>query len=977
MKTKFLFLIAFLFAINNFSQDTPCGTVVNNTFDVNGALPEGWIEYNTSGRVTVEAGKLKFNHNTTRPSVYHIFDPVTGNANFSFDVSASRSSVNCQIHLVSSIGKYLSSIAVGVQTASIKYATSLTPSGVPTGFTDGEPLVSLKTNTVYTVSAQVDFSSKTVNFYADGALMAADIPFLEAAEDIAKIDIQSIYMWSNNGQFYFDNFSLISGAENRLLLTNNTASASSLISTASIGSDYNQYPQAAADVLQQAIDTANSVLDNCGSAPNVIDDAISNLQSAQDAFTAARVNGLVLSLENNTGIVEDNVGSVIRWENQVEGYGDATQSNTVLGGDILYETYPGKVNVGFSKEGSFLELEETSTLLADNSYSVFYVGKGSPTERQAALIGNFKVNGVWSDSSGARFVKNPEGVISMQYGNPSLQTEVFNTLPRNGFFFFGFTMDSSGNYKYFDNTSPLVKEGKLSKTIKTNSDNFKLNLYDDVDGAKTYAHTEVVELSMYDVKLNDLDFQDQFTRLSTEYADLVVGEFSVTEVLPAERTNLPVTSSITIKCDQSIEPTSVYPKIYINKSETEAAGNWVLSPANTLTFTPSENWPYKALVTVKIDAGLKSTADVPVDMTKATKYNFIVETDEDYGPSENISFTSIATVDFPQAGHTLGLKMNLPTNREHKVPVHFWVHGGGWSGGTPEASAGSTSPHGEYLAENLGIATLGIGYRCSGSSGTFSLAMEDVAIAYQWALDNADTYNFDMTKVFFSGGSAGTPLAALASQQLPNVIGFIGFNGIYDFVNDAGDFGVGNWYKQNVPSETVNSPIFNLATPPPPAIMMHGDADTTISYTQSTLFADAINEKGGNAEAVIYPGEVHAFFNLGKPAYEDVLIEMVNFINGVLNKQSLSVSEVNIDDSIKLYPNPVKKCDTLQVQLSNITDSNVNVEIINYLGQVIMRSVLPVESNLITIKTEALKQGNYFLKIKTKASVNNTKFIIK
>jgi acetyl esterase/lipase len=978
MKTKFLFLIALLFAINNFAQDTPCGTVVDHTFDVDGTLPEGWTEYNTSGRVTVDSGKLKFNHNTTKPSVYHTFSPVTNNASFSFDVSASRSSVNCQIHLVSSTGKYLSSIAVGVKTASIKYATSIS-SGVPSGFTDGTPLVSFKTNTTYSVSAEVDFTSKTVAFYGNGALMATDIPFLEAAEDIAKIDIQLIYMYANNGQFYFDNFSLLSGAANRLLLTTNNDSATTLINAASIGTNYDQYPQAAVDAFQQAIDNANTVLDDCDSASNIIDDAITNLQSAQDAFIAARINGLVLSLKNNTGIIEDNLGSVIRWENQVEGYGDATQSNTALGGDILYETYPGKVNVGFSKDGSFLELEDTSALVADNSYSVFYVGKGSPTERQAALIGNFNINGAWGDSSGARFVKNPEGVISMQYGNPSLQTEIFSTVPKDGFFFFGFTMDSSGNYKYFDNTSPIIKVGTLSKIIKTNTDNFKLNLYEDIDGPKTYAHTEVVELSMYDGKLSDLDFQDQFTRLSTEFADLVIGEFSVTEVLPAQRTNLPITSSITITCDQAIEPTSVFPKIYINKSETEATGDWVISPSNTLTFTPSENWPYKALVTVKIGEGLKSTDEVSIDISKGTKYNFIVETDEDFGVSENIAFTSIATVDFPQAGHTLGLKLNLPTNRTEKIPVHFWIHGGGWSGGTAAASAGSYSPHGEYLAENLGIATLGVGYRCSGSSGTFSLAMDDLAAAYQWALDNADTYNFDMTKVFFSGGSAGTPLAALTAQKYDGVIGFIGFNGIYDFVNDAGDFGVGNWYKQNVPSETANSPIFQLRTPPPATIMMHGDADTTISHTQSTLFADAINAKGGDAEAVIYPGEVHAFFNPGKPAYEDVLIEMVGFMNRILNEQSLSTIDISSDDSIIMYPNPVKKGDTLTLQLnSKFNSEKLEVQIINYLGQTVLKTTFypNQDSNTIKIDTKNLKKGIYILKTLDQQRPKALKFVI-
>ena len=483
---------------------------------------------------------------------------------------------------------------------------------------------------------------------------------------------------------------------------------------------------------------------------------------------------------------------------------------------------------------------------------------------------------------------------------------------------------------------------------------------------------------MYDGTLNDLDFQNEFTRLSTEYPELVKAKFSVTEVSPKERLNLPTNSNIIITCDQPIDPTSVFPKIHVNKSEDVAAGNWNLSTANVLTFTPSTSWPTNALVTVKVSEGLTSTQGVPVNLSKGSSYNFIVDSDKDFGASENISLTSIATVDFPQTGHTLGMKLNLPTNRTEKTPVHVWVHGGGWSGGTAAASAGSTSPHGEYLAENLGIATLGIAYRCSGSSGTFSLAMEDVATAYQWALDNADTYNFDMTKVFFSGGSAGTPLAALASQQLPNVIGFIGFNGIYDFVNDAGDFGVGNWYKQNVPSEEANSAFFQLNDNPPATIMMHGDADTTISYTQSTRFANAINAKGGTAEAVIYPGEVHAFFNPGQKAYEDVLYEIAVFMRNILS-ETLSISDFDKkkENRLTAYPNPVKKGGILKVELDlNSDNEKVAVQIINYLGQIVFDKVLHPESNAILVNTSALEKGNYILKTGSGQNIQTVKFII-
>ncbi|MDO6737766.1 alpha/beta hydrolase fold domain-containing protein [Wenyingzhuangia sp. 2_MG-2023] len=979
MKTQLLYLIALIFTVTSFSQSNSCGEIVNNTFDDGTISSNGWVEYNTFGRVTVETGKLKFNHNTTKPSAYHTFSPVASNSVFSFDVATSRNSVNCQIHLISSTGKYLSSIAVGVKTASIKYATTMS-AGVPSNFTSGVSGLSLETNTNYTISTKIDFTLKKVSFYINGELMGADIPFLENVKDIAKIDIQSIYMYSNNGQFYFDNLSLVKGDENRLLLTTDVTNAESLIYSASIGNEYNEYPQTAIDVFQQAIDNTNFILTNCESDSNTIDSAIANLHTAQEEFTEARITSLIFSLKNNIGIIEDELGSVIRWENQIDGYGDATQSNSSLGGEQLQETYPGKVTVGFNKEGSYLELEGTNTAVSDNTFSFFYVGKANPTNRIASLIGNYDIDGAWDKISGIRIVKLTDGSVKLQYGTPGLKIVTLGSIPGDGYFFIGFSMDASGNYTYFDSSSPIIKEGTLSAAILQNNANFQLNLFDDIHGPKTYDHTEVVELSLYKETLTTIDFKNEFTRLSTEYPELVKGEFSVTETLPSERTNLSVNSNITVVCDQAIESSSVFPKIYIDKNETEVAGNWVLSPSNTLTFTPSENWPHNALVTVKIEEELTSTDGVSIDTSKGTTYNYIVETDKNYGESENIVFTSIATVDFPQVGHTLGLKMNLPTHREHKVPVHFWIHGGGWSGGTVAASAGDFSPHGEYLAENLGIATLGIGYRCSGSSGTFTLAMEDVATAYQWALDNADTYNFDMTKVFFSGGSAGTPLAALSSQRLANVIGFIGFNGIYDFVNDAGDFGTGNSYKQNVPSEEANSPIFQLSSTPPATIMMHGDADTTISYTQSTLFADAINSHGGSAETVIYPGEVHAFFNKGKSAYEDVLIEMVNFMSKTLTaEESLSVETLYKKGKLIAYPNPVQQGDFLNIFLnSNFKNKEVEVQIINLLGQVVLTSTMQPkdESNQLYINTKNYKKGGYILKLVINSIAETQKIII-
>ncbi|GAA3638437.1 alpha/beta hydrolase fold domain-containing protein [Flavivirga jejuensis] len=691
----------------------------------------------------------------------------------------------------------------------------------------------------------------------------------------------------------------------------------------------------------------------------------------------------VVLLENAKGIVPDNLGSVTLWENQIDGYPDATQSDTNLGAEQSHETYPGKTTVRFNKDGSFLKIEGSGGYVSDKAYSIFYVGSvldQNSGDKEASLVSNYSIP-TWSTVTGIRLIRTSDGRVCLDYSKTgNYRRLTLGTVPIDGFFFFGFKIDANGNYKYFDNTSPIITVGKINDTMIPSNEDLRFNLFAIKGDAKTYSHTEMVEFSLYDGTLNDVDFQNEYNRLATDYNDLVVPEFSVREVSPEDKTGLPADSPIVITFDQSIDENSDYPKIYVNKSDTEASGNWVLSPSNILTFTPTENWPANGLVSVQIQEGLKSTNDLSIALAKGDTYNFIVEAEKTF---EYVSYQldePIATVDFPIVGHKLPLRLTTPVINENttkKFPVHIWVHGGGWAGGSPEASDASYSPQGEYLAENLGVASLGVSYRCSGSSGTFSLALDDVDTAYQWALENAEQYNFDMTRVFFSGGSAGTPLAALIAQRYEGVLGYIGFNGIYDFVNDAGDFGVGNWYKQNVPSETANSPIFQLSNTPPAAIMMHGDADTTISHTQSTLFADAIKAKGGDAEAVIYPGEVHAFFNPGKPAYEDVLIEMVNFINRKLSEQSLSVIDINSSDKIKAYPNPVKKGDNLQLK-SNFNSEKVDVQIMNQLGQIILsKRVYTIEDNIISIETKAFKSGIYILKISVNQTSNSLKFIIK
>lgn len=296
MKFKLAFVIFIYFVNTNYAQTPSCGSVITDTFDETSVLPSEWIEYNTLGQVTVADGKLKLDYTTDKPSVYRTFDPVSNNFTYSFDIKSTRNYVNCNMNLISSTGKYLASFTFSLQSnTNIQYASSM-DNGIPNSYTGSLLPTTYNTNTVYSLSMNADFTTQNIDFYNNGELKVSDVPFLENAKDVAKIDIELIYMYNNEGRFFFDNISLISAVENRLLLINSVKTAETLLSSVSIGNKYNQYPQSAVDNFQLAVNNANVVFADCDVSSSVIDNAFSDFQTAKDIFNATQVNNPVLKI---------------------------------------------------------------------------------------------------------------------------------------------------------------------------------------------------------------------------------------------------------------------------------------------------------------------------------------------------------------------------------------------------------------------------------------------------------------------------------------------------------------------------------------------------------------------------------------------------------------------------------------------------------------------------------------------------------
>jgi hypothetical protein len=296
MKLKILYVIAFLFAINNFAQTTSCGNVVDDTFDTVGVLPDGWTEYSTSGSVTVVNDYLKFNLAKNTPSAFRTFTAVSNNASCSFDVQGSRTTMNFQLDLVSSDGKYIASIALGKATTDIKYSTAMVNSIPGTYIAGVIGTAKFAKNKNYSLSMYIDFDNQTVDFYNDGVLTLENIPFLEATTDFAKVDTKLLYMYSNSGTVFLDNLTVVETDENRVSLSNALDSSQKAISTAVIGDKYGQYPGDAVTTFQQIIDDANSVLSDCDALNETISTAVSNLQAGESAFLLTKNDPVAITL---------------------------------------------------------------------------------------------------------------------------------------------------------------------------------------------------------------------------------------------------------------------------------------------------------------------------------------------------------------------------------------------------------------------------------------------------------------------------------------------------------------------------------------------------------------------------------------------------------------------------------------------------------------------------------------------------------
>jgi acetyl esterase/lipase len=256
----------------------------------------------------------------------------------------------------------------------------------------------------------------------------------------------------------------------------------------------------------------------------------------------------------------------------------------------------------------------------------------------------------------------------------------------------------------------------------------------------------------------------------------------------------------------------------------------------------------------------------------------------DYASGEYDIFPNII---YSTASNTdLKLDLYQPKDRSKPLPVLMLFHGGGWVAGQKERNTFQLLP---YLS--MGWAVINVEYRMARNAPA-PAAVEDCRCALRWIAYNAKQYNFDLSKIVLTGGSAGghlslmtgiLPANSIFDRQCPttdstrwkngsepqvNVAAIINWNGITDVAElidgpNAKHYAMEWFGSMSNRKELAQqlSPISYVRAGLPPIITFHGDEDDIVPYTQAVRLHAALDKAGVPNKLVTIQGGKHGGFS--------------------------------------------------------------------------------------------------------------------
>lgn len=225
-------------------------------------------------------------------------------------------------------------------------------------------------------------------------------------------------------------------------------------------------------------------------------------------------------------------------------------------------------------------------------------------------------------------------------------------------------------------------------------------------------------------------------------------------------------------------------------------------------------------------------------------------------------------------------------SKDKNLPVVFYIHGGGWRGGTKndDLIMNVWGPH--FIKRGMTVVT--IGYQTK-APNLYQTANDDIACALAFMTKNSDKYKIDLDRVVYFGDSAGAQLASYAALNVPYKDytysppqGVINFYGVSDLskivVGQKPDYNARHYLgKDYIKKAPGASPVNLVTAKSPPFLLVHGTGDSVVPLSQSEEFYKKLKSTGVPATFIKIPDAGHAFNGpeLGRQQYK-IIKQAVN-----------------------------------------------------------------------------------------------------
>ncbi len=206
-----------------------------------------------------------------------------------------------------------------------------------------------------------------------------------------------------------------------------------------------------------------------------------------------------------------------------------------------------------------------------------------------------------------------------------------------------------------------------------------------------------------------------------------------------------------------------------------------------------------------------------------------------------------------------------PDSNPMQNPLLIWIHGGAWRSGEKRIF----NSFERFLRR--GFAVLSISYRFV-HEASFPAQIIDCKRAIRWARAHAEKYGYNADKIIVGGASAGGHLASLLgttnADKSYDVGEYLEYSSTVQAVVD--EYGPVDLTGDDMPGLSASmgdtaearrqaSPMHRITGNEPPFLILHGTSDSTVPYSQSVRFYEALKSAGVDAKFHTVQGGAHGF----------------------------------------------------------------------------------------------------------------------